>query len=138
MIASSSVVLPAPLRPRTATLPPASRPNVTSSTTTASPYPAVTASTRNSSGMVGLAEVELAHLGVGGDVGGRALGDDAAGREHRDPLRESEHERHVVLDEQDGHLGGQAFEALEQAAALRERDAGGRLVEQQHAGLARQ
>src|SRR6266540_6391658 len=99
MIVSKRVVFPAPLRPSSARLPPAATASETSSTTTASPWPAVTASRRSSSDMR-VSEVELAHARVGGDDRRDAFRDHAASGEHRDPLREAEHERHVVLDEQ--------------------------------------
>src|SRR6185436_835503 len=100
MIVSRRVDLPAPFRPRIATLPPATIPSETPSSTIASPYPAVTPSRRNRSDM-GVSEVELPHARVSGDLGGRTFRDHASAREHRDPLSEPEHQRHVVLDEDD-------------------------------------
>src|SRR5574337_753931 len=83
--------------------------------------------------MVGLAEVDLAHPRVGGDRRGRVLGEHRAADQHRDPLGEAEHQVHVVLDQQDRHLARQRGDGLEQRAALAGGNAGGRLVEQQHA-----
>src|SRR5216110_968671 len=109
MIVSRRVVLPAPFRPKIATLPPASSASFTPSSTTASPYPAVTPSTRSSSdGMtlsLSISEVERADALVGGDRVRRAFGEDPPAREDRDPPREPKHQRHVVFDEKDRHRG---------------------------------
>ena len=51
-----------------------------------------------------LAEVGLAHLGVGADLLRRAGGNDAAIDQHRDTVGEREHRLHVVLDQQDGQF----------------------------------
>src|SRR5689334_11308595 len=108
MSVRSKVVLPTPLRPRSARLPPSRRVKETSSSTTDSPYPATRPCASRRSGTGGLiAEIDLAHARVGRDLPGRSLGEDRSGGEHRDPLGEAEDEIHVVLDEEHAHLARQ-------------------------------
>jgi len=61
----------------------------------------------------------------------RALAEHLSLHQHGDPLREAEHQVHVVFDDEDGDLRGQAVEHLENARGLERRDAGGGLVEQE-------
>src|SRR5574341_1036957 len=81
MIVARSVVLPAPLRPRMARDLPADRRKLKSSSTTVSPWPAVTArsSTAAAGGLTGvLPQIDGAHLRIGRDVLRRALAQDGA------------------------------------------------------------
>ena len=63
---------------------------------------------------------------------GLAFGQQGAVDQHRDALREAEHQVHVVLDQQHRHVGGQGRDGGEDVAPLGLRHAGRRLVEQQH------
>src|SRR5438445_12918656 len=134
MMVASSVVLPTPLRPSTASEPRSGTSSATSSRITVSPYPARSPCRRSASGMR-LAQVDVAHAPVGGDLVGPAFDQHLPLHEHRDASREAEHEIHVVLDDQDGDVARQRAEDLEDAAGVVRRHAGGRLVEQEHARL---
>src|SRR6188508_1013245 len=129
-IVARSVVLPTPLRPRSATLSPSAMASDTSSTTTASPYPALTPSSERRSAMTLVPQVDGLHALVGGDLARRALGEDLAAHQHRDALGEAEHEAHVVLDEEHRHVLRQGRDGAQHRDAFRRRDAGGGLVEQ--------
>src|SRR5258708_4230566 len=133
MIVASSVVLPTPLRPRMARVPFSRTERPISSRTTVSPYPAFKLSIFNKSGMLLFTEVHLAHTLVGADFLRRSLHQHRARREHRDAPGETEHEVHVVLDDQDRDVPRHRIEHLQDAVGLRGRHAGRRLVEQQHA-----
>ena len=52
-----------------------------------------------------VAEVRVGDGAVGADGGGIALGDDLAEVEHVDVVADVEHERDVVVDEQDAGAG---------------------------------
>src|SRR4051794_35315663 len=96
MIVRSSVLLPTPLRPRTARLWLAPSESEMPSSTTASPYPERTS--RSSS--MGLSQVHLAHARIASDLVGGSFEQDAAADHHDDAAREAEHDVHVVLDEE--------------------------------------
>src|SRR5579871_1864796 len=99
MTVRKRVVLPAPLRPRSATLSPALISRETLSSTIELPYPARTPSrTSRGSDMAALAEIELAHLRIAGDFGRASFHEDAAGHHHDDAARNAEHATPVVLD----------------------------------------
>src|SRR6267378_170111 len=85
--------------------------------------------------MVLLAEIDLVHAPVPGDLLRRPLDQDLALHEHGDALREAEHEVHVVLDDEDGDVLGQIVQHLQDAVRFQRRHARGGLVEEQHAGL---
>src|SRR5262245_51233257 len=139
MTASSSVVLPTPLRPRTARLPCSSTASEMSSRTTASPYPARTPSNASSgSAMTRTPEVDLAYARIGGDFLGAAFDQDATADHDDDAACESEHDVHVVLDEEHGDVLGQTGDRCEQLRTFAARHAGGRLIEQQHLRFCRQ
>src|SRR6185437_1086042 len=55
--------------------------------------------------------------------------------QHGDAPRQAEHQIHVVLDDEEGEVGGKALDHLDDGAAFARGHARGRLVEQQHAGL---
>src|ERR1039458_9881965 len=83
---------------------------------------------------LGLAQISIAHGGVGADVGGRAGCDYPAIDQHRDAVGEREHRFHVVLDQEDGELLLQSAQHLHHAGGFLRPQARHRLVEQQHAG----
>src|SRR4051794_39226680 len=113
LMVRSSVVLPAPLAPRTAVIVRSSTCSDTPSSARTAPYVVTTSSTesiadlpRRHLGGVGvdvLAEIGLEHRGVVSNLGGRAGRDDAAEVEDDDPVAHLHHEVHVVLHEQDRH-----------------------------------
>jgi hypothetical protein len=88
--------------------------------------------------MVLLAQVNLAHASVGGDLLRRAFDQHAPAHQHDDAAREAEHQAHVVLDEEHRDVARQAGDGGENAGAFFARHAGGRLVEQQHLRLGRE
>src|SRR4051812_15716617 len=102
MIVASSVVLPTPLRPRTASVPRSGREKPMSSRTTVSPLPARAPDPTSASDSALPPEVDLVHAAVLGDLLRRALDQDLALHQHRDAFGEAEHEVHVVLDDEDG------------------------------------
>src|SRR5882672_11206082 len=101
---TSSVVLPTPLRPSSARLSPSRSVNEMSSSTTEAPYPAVTPSSASRSAMLRLAEIDLLDARIPGDLLRRAFRQHLATDEYGDAFGEAEHEIHVVLDEQHGHI----------------------------------
>src|SRR5437764_14301647 len=101
----TSVVLPMPLRPSSASACPCATPSEIRSSTTASPYPAVSASIARRSGIDRLlAEIDRLHARIARDLLRRALDEQFAVDQHRDAVGEREHDVHVVLDEDDGHV----------------------------------
>src|SRR5690349_5579875 len=135
MMVASSVVLPTPLRPSTASEPRSGSDNPISSMTTVSPYPARTSLSARASAMALLAQVDLVHALVRPDLVGGSLDEHLALHQDGDALREAEHQVHVVLDDEDGDVLGKLVEHLEYAMRLERGDPRRRLVEQQHAGL---
>ena len=83
------------------------------------------------------AEVGRDHGGIALDLLRRALGDLLAEVEHDDAVRDRHDQLHVVLDQQhtDVALGVDALDQLGQLALLDRVGAGGRLVQQQDAGV---
>src|SRR5512145_334941 len=134
MIVANSVDLPTPFRPRTVRVESAESVSETPSSTTVSPYPAETSASLSASAMTALAEIDLAHTGVGGDLRRRALDQHRALDHYGDRASEAEHQVHVVLDDQHGDAGGKTVDHLEDDGALVGRHACRRLVEQQHLG----
>src|SRR5712692_11272389 len=65
-----------------------------------------------------LAEIGLAHLGIGADRLRGAGRDDAAIDQDRDPVGEREHRLHVVLDQQNRELALELAQHLDHARAL--------------------
>src|SRR5258708_16023894 len=128
------VVLPAPFLPRSASTLPSPSANDTLWSTWLSPYSASTLSRARAS----VAKVDLAGFGIGHHFGARPLDDHAPVVQHRDAIGHVERGIHVVLDH---HHCGLAWHAVDQALHLRAllaRQAGERLVEQQHARLLRE
>src|SRR5499426_767250 len=134
MTVARSVVFPTPFRPSTASELRSRSTNATSSRTTVSPYPARTPARLSASAMP-LPEVDLVHAPVGADLGRRSLAQYLALHQYRDPLREAEHDVHVVLDDEDRDVGRQRVEHLQDPLRFERRHAGRGLVEQQHLGL---
>ena len=64
-------------------------------------------------------EIDGLDLRIAGDLVGRALDEQRAVDQHRDARGEAEHEIHVVLDQQHGDVGGQRRERVEDLAATR-------------------
>ena len=81
-----------------------------------------------------LAEIDLPHPRIGGDLGGRPFDQNPPLHQDGDPPRQAKHQIHVVLDDQQRDVGGEPFDRLDDATAFARRDAGRRLVEQQHLG----
>src|SRR5882672_9351143 len=82
-----------------------------------------------------LAEIDLVYAFVLADLIGRALDEHFALHQHGDALRKSEHEIHVVLDDEDRDLPGQLVEHLQDTVRFQRRHARGRFIEEQHPRL---
>src|ERR1700693_167871 len=93
-----SVVLPMPLWPSSASDWPSSSASEMSASTTAWPYPAAKRARPRSSGIEGLAEIDLLHPLIAGDLFGRSLDEQLAIDEHGNAIGEAEHDVHVVRD----------------------------------------
>src|SRR5438132_3114537 len=128
MMVRSSVLLPTPLRPRTATLPFCATANETPSSTMASPYPE-----RMSRSSSIFPEIHLTHARIAADLVGRAFDQDAPADHHDDAAGEAEHHVHVVLDEEHGELVREIRDHGEELGAFALWHARGRLIQQQHA-----
>src|SRR6185295_7957465 len=132
MIVRMSVVLPTPLRPSTATLPPSAISSEMPSSTTASPYPARTSARARSGSATARPQVDFAHAGIVCYFAGRAREQDAPPHQHDDPGSETEHDVHVVLDEEHREVLGEARDHGEKLGAFLFRHPGRRLVEEQY------
>src|SRR5205807_5996550 len=84
------------------------------------------------------AKINGAHPRIGRDLGGRTFKQNAAAYHDNHAGGEAKDELHVMLDEQYGDVAGQSGDGGEQLIALVARYAGGRFVEQQDFGPARQ
>src|SRR6185436_15188858 len=91
----SSVLLPAPLAPISATISPRFTSSDTSRSTGEAPYPLETRSSRS---MLFHSEVGVDHRALAPHGIGRTLGELLAVMHHDDVLGEAHHEAHVVLD----------------------------------------
>src|SRR5919106_4848751 len=98
----SSVVLPAPLEPMTATASPSPTRRLTSCTTVLSPYPASRLSTL-SIAAGSTSEIRLDHLGVGHHLRRGSQRQLLSEVEHEDPVGERGDGLHHVFDPDDGH-----------------------------------
>src|SRR5450759_5017018 len=117
-IAFRSVVLPAPLGPRTPTSSPLSTVIDTDSTARALPYRTLRSAT-SSRGMIGLrsSDIGFDHARIAHDIGGRRDRDDLA-EVDRDDARDQRHElAQLVLDQKNGEV----FLAMQTFDQLRER-----------------
>ena len=72
------------------------------------------------------------------DFGAGAFDDDLAEMQERDAVGEFQRDVHVVLDHDDGDVARNGRQELAHIAPLVDRQAGERLVEQQHFGILRQ
>src|SRR5262245_58951859 len=128
----SSVDLPAPLAPMIETISSARTSADTPRSTSISPYPACTSSSRRSGSRAALsAKICLDDLRVAPDDLRRALGDLLTVVEHHDALRDIHHHVHVVFDQQHGlPRSVQAADLLFHLVDHGRVHRGGRLVEQ--------
>src|SRR5436190_774411 len=107
MIARKVVVLPTPLRPRSAAHSPARTSRFTPCRMCSFPMWTWTSSSRSMAGFFHVvfvllaAEIGLAHALVGGDLGRTPGGKDRPLRHDRDVIGNPEHHLHVVLDDND-------------------------------------
>src|SRR3954454_8159076 len=93
MTARRVVVLPAPLRPSSATVSPSRMSRSTPCSTWLSPYQACRPRTsRKGTSLMLASHVGLAHLRVLADLVVTALGEDLAPGQHRDPVAEVGHD----------------------------------------------
>src|SRR6266566_7603612 len=113
-----SVVLPIPLRPSIATLSPAGIASETSESTTASPYPAVRPSMTRRSGIQGLPEIDCLDAGVARNLSRQPIGKQRTVDQYGNPIGKREHQVHVVLDQQHGHVLRQCRDRRKDVAAL--------------------
>src|ERR687892_761315 len=130
----SVVVLPAPLRPTRPTSPPAGTSSVMFRKMTNPRIVTWSPSTRSVSDM---AEHSLAHLGIGQDLVGRAVGDHLARVEDDDALGVALHHLHVVLYEDGGDVAllEHAHERVHDLELVLDAHAAGGLVHQQELRL---
>src|SRR6516165_6541816 len=108
-IALSSVVLPAPLGPTTATSWPAWTLTSIPRSTGTSPYPADSA--RVASAAVSADDIGVLHLLASAQFGHPPLRDDLALRHHHDPFAQPLDGAQLVLDQQDGQATAGQFGA---------------------------
>src|SRR5262249_13248493 len=94
-----SVVLPMPFLPSSATASPLRTSSDTPNKIGVAPYPAWTSRMRNIS-VITAAEIRFDHARVAANGRGRALGDLLAEVQHGHAVRDTHHDRHVVLDQQ--------------------------------------
>src|SRR2546425_3789620 len=131
MIDLSVVVLPAPLRPSSVTTSPGKTSNATPCRICDSPYQACSPSTASSGAAPATSSMADPHIGfahqrVGGDRGIVAFGEDAAAREHRDPVGQVGDDAQIVLDHQDRAVGGNRLDQGRDAIDVLVAHAGGR------------
>src|SRR5918992_2904576 len=136
LTARSTVDLPAPFGPTMQHTEPAGTSSPTPWRTSPPPYPAYTSVSVSISGLHRLleaevlAEVGVEDLGVALDVVRRSARDRLPAGEHQDRIAEAEHERHVVLDDQECLAGRvQLADHLADPLDQGRIDAAGRLVE---------
>src|SRR5258706_10306264 len=139
MMALRVVVLPTPLRPSSVTTSPRRTSNCAPCRMWDSPYHAFRSATESStvSGMLGT-QVGLDHLRMSGHRPVIALGDDLTAREDGDVIGEVLHDAEVVLDHEDGALGGDAPDERRDALDVRVRHAGRGLIEEHHFRIERE
>src|SRR5215203_3378542 len=142
-MAFSSVLLPAPFGPSTATNSPSPTASDTSSSASALPYE--TDRLRISSSMAGCvgadlvvaADVGLDHGRMADDVVGQALGDDLAEVERDDAVDQAHELAQLVLDQDDreAFVGVHLADQRRQVGDLGAAEAGEGLVEKEQRGL---
>src|SRR5260370_551777 len=129
------VVLPAPLAPRSATMPPASTLSDTPCSALMGPYAATTPFS-SSCAILLRPQVGLDDARVGLHFARGAFGDHAAEVEHDDAIADSHDQVHVVLDNQQSQVevGVKAAQLLRQPVDLLMSQPSGGLVQEQEAG----
>src|SRR5450432_2879053 len=134
-----SVVLPAPLRPTRPTMRPLPTASVRPRSATTESMATWSDSTCSMGWLFHLehqfAGDVAAHVMVGEDGGGQAVGDDPAGIERDHPARVALDDVHVVLDEEESHrvAAERGHDGVHHAEFLLGRDAARRLVEHEQA-----
>ncbi len=93
---------------------------------------------RRARSVLGRAEIGRDHFGIIRHFHRLAVGDDPALVQHRDAVGDRQHPVDVVLDQDDGVLGGQALDQIGDHDAVGFGKPGQRLVEQQQLGVDRQ
>src|SRR5215470_2843338 len=137
MIARSVVVLPTPLRPSSAAHSPGFTSRLTPCRICSLPIWTCTSSSLSMRLFLDVvlvllaAEIGLAHALVGGDLRRTAGGKNCALRHHGDVVGDSEHDLHVVLDNDDVDDARQLANLADRALSLGRAHSAGRLVEQQ-------
>src|SRR5215813_7178730 len=96
----SSVLLPAPFGPRSATISPAPTVSVTPPSARTSPYDTSRSCTSSMARLSFDAQIGVEHGGIGGDGRGRSLGDLLARAQHDEPPAEIQERPHDMLDDQ--------------------------------------
>src|SRR5690606_35728658 len=132
----SVVVLPAPLRPSSTVVSPAGTSNVTPCKMWNRPMCAPKSRTSSMLDML-CPQIRGLNLTVGDDFPRRPLGQKLAVLQHRNAVRDVEHDVHLVLDQQDGQLGRapDAFDDFHDAGHVLAGNPGGGLIQQQDLGL---
>ena len=118
MMVATSVVLPMPLRPSTASAPPSASVKRDIGQHDRLAVAGGQSVDAQELSHAGLAEIDLAHARIGGDLGGRAFDQHRAVHQHGDALGEAEHHVHVVLDQQHGHARAATRHGGEDVVAL--------------------
>src|SRR5215813_11925131 len=108
MMARMVVVLPAPLRPSKVTTSPEFTSKLMPCRTWLSPYQPLRSRTLSCASAMTRPHIGFDDLGVLGDLGVVAFGENFTTRQHRDPLRQVGNHRQVVFDHQDGAVLGNA------------------------------
>src|ERR1700722_8465656 len=114
----TKVVLPVPLRPNSASTWLSGRRSDMPCKTTASPYPERSPSMHRRSGIGGLAEIDRFHPCVARHFVRRTLDQHRAIDQHRNPVGETEHQIHVVLDQQHRDVARQCRYRRQNVVAL--------------------
>src|SRR5690606_37597164 len=133
-----TVDLPAPLGPTIETISSCATVRLTPRSTCISPYPVWTSSTLKSAILT--SQVRFQNARIGADHGGRPADELAALVHHHHRVAQAHHQRHVVLDEQEGDaaLAVELLDLLADLAHQRGVHARARLVEQHDLGVGHQ
>src|SRR3954462_11394109 len=136
---ASVVVLPAPLAPIRATISPSSISRLMPRRAWVPPRRTCTSSSRSMRALSATPEIGLDYGWISLDVVGRSGRQQAALVDHDQPLADSHHHLHVMLDQKRGYfeLVVQALNGAAEIGGLLRIHAGGRFVEQQQARLSR-
>src|SRR6185312_14327081 len=132
MMAFSVVVLPAPLRPSSVTTSPSCTSNVTPCRMCDSPYQACRSLTDKSAARASSmadTHISFAHFRILRDGGVVAFGQDSPARQHGDLVAQVLDDAEIMLDHQNGAVGGDALDQRGDAVDVLVTHAGGRLIE---------